>query len=645
MFYSYEQERLRMQQAKRSPYALRQYQPGRAFFHQNPMLRYFHRRNEQFTVARKRVLSAINTQQQARDYTAQAREKVAQVVGPLPAARPGGVQMTARHTLPGYTLECLLIESLPGYWLTANFYCPENLAGKAPAIMFYCGHTPEGKAGEGYMAFCVEAALNGFCVLTFDPVGQGERFFLDGTHGVHLEPFSPDSVHCHLGHQMHLLGEPLNRYMTWDNLAALDYLCTRPEVDAGRVGVTGNSGGGTASAFVGALSGRVAAIAPSCYITQFADLAYNCGVQEIEQVPYGMMKQGLDISDLMNAAAPKPYCVSGGLYDFFPVEGLRDATAESHRLYCLLDAQEDYDVFIGANPHSFARENRRHVLCFFLRHLSDGRDAVLPRDGVTIPEAEQTLVAGGDVRKVDSLSLLDIAVNNCEQNKLPVAGRGVFSCLRGVLGLQDCHEPRGLVRLAAGGGREELRFESEPGQTVYATYEPGEGEVLYLDVGERMGEGPCLIIEPRGTGRAEVAPGSFYFEASDYYMSEENTLAWNAILHGQNLCGLRTCDVICAVKVAHERHSGPVVIRAKGRNALYALFAATQIKVKEVQLHGLLCSYQAIVDGPDYDYAAGDLPYGILRHFDIDDIIAALRGDEIGVTLEGRANAMGEVKT
>jgi hypothetical protein len=48
-------------------------------------------------------------------------------------------------------------------------------------------------------------------VLTFDPVGQGERFFLNGNSGIEGWVEEPDSVHCHLGHPMFALGQPLER--------------------------------------------------------------------------------------------------------------------------------------------------------------------------------------------------------------------------------------------------------------------------------------------------------------------------------------------------------------------------------------------------------------------------------------------------
>ena len=69
--------------------------------------------------------------------------------------------------------------------------------------------------------------------------------------------------HSHAGIQCFLTGRSIARYFTWDGIRAIDYLLTRPEVDPNRIGVTGLSGGGTQSSYIGAIDQRVAAVAPT----------------------------------------------------------------------------------------------------------------------------------------------------------------------------------------------------------------------------------------------------------------------------------------------------------------------------------------------------------------------------------------------
>src|SRR5438034_10008740 len=73
--------------------------------------------------------------------------------------------------------------------------------------------------------------------------------------------------HAVLGNLAELAGFTLARWMTWDGIRAFDYLLTRPEVKGDRISITGTSGGGFQSLWVGALDERVHVIAPSCFVT------------------------------------------------------------------------------------------------------------------------------------------------------------------------------------------------------------------------------------------------------------------------------------------------------------------------------------------------------------------------------------------
>src|SRR5207245_11768645 len=73
--------------------------------------------------------------------------------------------------------------------------------------------------------------------------------------------------HAVLGNLACIAGTTLDRYMVWDGMRALDYLLTRPDVDARRIAVTGTSGGGFQSLYLGALDERIGVVAPSCFVT------------------------------------------------------------------------------------------------------------------------------------------------------------------------------------------------------------------------------------------------------------------------------------------------------------------------------------------------------------------------------------------
>ena len=98
--------------------------------------------------------------------------------------------------------------------------------------------------------------------LAFDPIGQGER---EQTYDPQLQgPAAGWSVpeHIQAGTQSLLVGEAVGRYFIWDAMRALDYLASRPDVDATRIGAAGCSGGGALTTFVAALDTRIKAVVP-----------------------------------------------------------------------------------------------------------------------------------------------------------------------------------------------------------------------------------------------------------------------------------------------------------------------------------------------------------------------------------------------
>ena len=102
-----------------------------------------------------------------------------------------------------------------------------------------------------------------------------------------------------------LVGRQLASYRIWDGLRALDYLASRPEVDPARLGCTGNSGGGTMTAYLMALDDRIAVAAPSCFITSLERLFATIGPQDAEQNITGQVAAGMEHADLRDPARPR----------------------------------------------------------------------------------------------------------------------------------------------------------------------------------------------------------------------------------------------------------------------------------------------------------------------------------------------------
>lgn len=275
--------------------------------------------------ARQRAVAALRTRAEAEARQREVREKILRLLGGLPTERtPLNTRHLGTEERDGYRYDRVIFESLPGFHIPANVYRPARGDGPFPAILMPVGHSPEGKEGERTTA--IGLARKGFVVLKYDPIGQGER----------LQYYDPDlrasrvgattAEHSHANGHTVLIGDNVARYRVWDGIRGLDYLVSRPDVDPRRLGVTGCSGGGTLTTYIAALDPRVAAAAPSCYITTWRALLERLGPQDGEQSFAHFLSEGLDIPDYIALFAPKPYLIASTRDDFSRSTGRRRPT-------------------------------------------------------------------------------------------------------------------------------------------------------------------------------------------------------------------------------------------------------------------------------------------------------------------------------
>lgn len=249
---------------------------------------------------------------------------------PLPIAHPAG---SVRGD--GYRIDKLLVDIGDGIRIPANLYLPERQAAPAGAVLFLCGHAETGKAAGLYQAMCARLARAGLVTLSFDTIGQGERkSYLDASGREIIAANVPE--HSHAGVQCWWAGDSLARYFVTDARRMLDYLVSRPEVDPGRVGVVGNSGGGTLTTWLMLVEPRLAAAVPSCFITSREHYQRSGQAQDPEQIIPGGAMHGMDHEDFLIAMAPRPTLVMSANFDFFPVEGAVRTVARAQRVFDLM---------------------------------------------------------------------------------------------------------------------------------------------------------------------------------------------------------------------------------------------------------------------------------------------------------------------
>jgi cephalosporin-C deacetylase-like acetyl esterase len=326
--------------------------------------------NEAFTLLEQREQNVKNLSTKA-DWTNYQNELKSKFGASLKKFQktPLNAKVTGKLERETFTVEKIIFESHPGFYVTAAMFIPKNLSNRAPVVIYCSGHTELGFRSDVYQRVMINLVEKGFVVFAFDPIGQGERLqYVDPQTGK-SKVGGPTTEHSYAGVQTLLTGMSLSDYFIWDGVRAIDYLETRKEVDAKRIGITGRSGGGTQSALIAAYDERVYAAAPECYITSFKRLLQSIGPQDAEQNPYHFIKNGMDHADFLHIRAPKPALILTTTHDFFSQQGARETFAEVQKSYAVFGSAENIQFTEDFGKHESTKNNRETLYAFFQKHM------------------------------------------------------------------------------------------------------------------------------------------------------------------------------------------------------------------------------------------------------------------------------------
>lgn len=321
---------------------------------------------------RRKSWEGIRNEQDLITIQQSMREHLLGMLGDLPSEKtPLNPRVTGRVQMQGLHIEKLLFESLPGVYVTALVYVPESGPKKHPAVLVPSGHSTNGKVH--YQDLGQRLALQGYVVISWDAVGQGERSqFFDAKTGKSRYNLIC-AEHAVLGNLAYLAGTNLARWEIWDGIRALDYLLTRPDVDFDRINITGTSGGGTQTAYIAALDKRIKVAVPSCYITALPMRVYNRIFQDPDSDPeqdlYGMISEGIDHPGLLLLMYPRPVFVAAAVLDFFPIEGTLKTVRELTALYSRFGHADRIGIHEGYHGHQYSPENQEAAFRF-LNHFN-----------------------------------------------------------------------------------------------------------------------------------------------------------------------------------------------------------------------------------------------------------------------------------
>jgi dienelactone hydrolase len=287
------------------------------------------------------------------------KRKVADLAGVAPLKRPAlNPRRIWRREHPLGVIEKVVFASEPGADVPAYVCLPAS--AKPPYTFMIClqGHTsgmhhsiavkqedeaqPMDVAGD--RDFALGCMSRGIAALCLEQRSFGER----------AEKRQEKRIQgCHdAAMQALMLGRTLLGERVCDVDRAIDYLVSRTDADPKRIGVMGNSGGGTISLFSAALLPRIAFAMPSCYFCTFRDSImsiYHCADNYVP----GLLKTA-EMPDIMGLFAPKPVVlVAGRTDDIFPLPGVKRAFRHLKSIYKAAGAEDHCHLVVGPEGHRF----------------------------------------------------------------------------------------------------------------------------------------------------------------------------------------------------------------------------------------------------------------------------------------------------
>jgi pimeloyl-ACP methyl ester carboxylesterase len=318
----------------------------------------------------QKIWESIKTEPDLQRLQKQLRANLLEMIGGLPERRTDlHARVTGKIHMEGFSIEKLIFESLPGVYVTALVYSPDDHSTKHPAVLVPAGHATNGKIH--YQVLSQRLASRGYVVIAWDPVGQGERSqFWDAKAGKSRYNLIC-AEHAVMGNLAYLAGANLARWEIWDGIRAIDYLLTRTDVDADRISITGTSGGGTQTTLIAALDPRIKVIVPSCYITsmpmRMGNRIFFDPDSDPEQDLFGTLSKNVGYTGLLLLMYPRPVMIASAVLDFFPIEGARKSLRETQRVYERLNHPDRIAIAEGYHGHQYSDENQEAGLDFIDR--------------------------------------------------------------------------------------------------------------------------------------------------------------------------------------------------------------------------------------------------------------------------------------
>ena len=528
---------------------------------------------------------------------------------------------------PGYRIKKLRFEALPGMWIPALLYEPQELAGKVPAILNVNGHNrPLGKSGASQQVRCVNQARRGMIALNIEWLGMGQ--------------LNSDGFDHSRMNQLDLVGASGLAPFYLSLQRSLDILLHLEHADPERVAVTGLSGGGWQTIFFSALEPRVKLANPVAgYSSYHTRILHAKDLGDSEQTPNDLATL-VDYTHLTAMMAPRPTlltynakdncCFESG-YAMLPLE---DAATPIFRLFGKADRLRTH-VNQVPGTHNFERDNRealyRMLGDFFYPGDAKFDAREIPSDNEVKQPGELAVAMPPHNEDFQSLALA-LCQHLPNEPKLP---NDKDAALKWQQSRRE--KLRGLVRAdhyAVTAAKRDSREQSGVKATSWQLQMGGAWTVPAVELVDGQPKKTALLLAD--SGRAGAAQSAARLLADGYRVLaidpfglgeskiEKNDWLFALLVAsvGQRPLGIQASQVAVAARwLAAQAKNGPVTLVAVGPRSSTIALVATALEPKAIgalQLHGALGSLKEVIE---QNWSVNTMPemfcFGLLESFDV----------------------------
>lgn len=297
--------------------------------------------------------------------------------------------------MDGYIVENIAIESFPGFFITGNLYRPLNPAPftKSPAILSVHGHGNDPRFGESMQKRSAAFARMGAVVFAYDMIGYGDSKQVD-----HKIPIALT-------------------LQTYNSQRVIDYLISRPDVDPDRIGVTGESGGGTQTILITAIDPRIKVSAPVVMVSAY--FFGGCTCESGMPIHKGEIHQTNNV-EIAALAAPRPLLLVSDGGDWTK-NTPRIEFPYVQKVYSAYQAESRVDnVHLAGERHDYGKNKRAAVYNFFGHYLGLNPGRIPYRDGYD--ESFVTLLSADELRVFNQAHPIPSSALQGDQNVLSFLG-------------------------------------------------------------------------------------------------------------------------------------------------------------------------------------------------------------------------------